>query len=65
LLLGAFAFIYITRGTHRRGAAASGEGGGGEGMVQHAKPQEEVRETPLRYPDYDENLEGGRTYESM
>ena len=67
LLLGALAFIYITRGTHRRGVASSGEGGGGELSIfpQHAKPQEEVGQTQLRYPDYDENIESGRTREIM
>lgn len=66
LLLGALAFVYITRGSRNRTPANNG-GGDGETREEmrvsprEAKPQGHVRDSPLRYPDFDQNVDGGRT----
>jgi len=67
LLLGALTFVYMTRGS--RNQTPGGGGGGGGGETRQAMPvsqeepkfQENVRESQLRYPDFDQNIESGRT----
>ena len=68
LLIGALAFIYITRGSRKQHAMDGVErgGGGGTGLViGEPKAREEVRDTQIRYPDIDENIDSGRTQERM
>jgi hypothetical protein len=42
-----------------------GGGGGTVPVIREPKAREEVRETQIRYPDIDENIDSGRTQERM
>jgi hypothetical protein len=69
LLLGALVFVYMTRGSRNRSAANGGGGGGGGGggipVYQEEPKPRDVRDSQLRYPDFDENLESGRTHNEV
>jgi hypothetical protein len=68
LLLGALLFVYITRGSRNRNVA-NGDSVVARGEMAPAfqeapKPRGNVRDSQLIYPDFDENLESGRTHDN-
>ncbi len=67
LLLGALAFVYMTRGSRDQTPANNGGGGETRQTVpvsqEEMKFQENVRQSQLRYPDFDHNIESGRTHD--